>query len=100
MNRKTQLTDLKAGQTATVSALSAGGSIRRRLQDMGLIRGTRVECVGVSPLGDPAAYLIRGAVVALRSKDAAFVSIENASGAPHVCQAPALSAARPGAAAE
>lgn len=93
MNR-TQLTDLKTGQTATVSTLSAEGAIRRRLQDMGLIRGTRVECVGVSPLGDPAAYLIRGAVVALRSKDAAFVSIENASGA--VYPVPGLSAARPG----
>lgn len=100
MNRKTQLTDLKTGQTATVSALSAEGSIRRRLQDMGLIKGTRVECVGVSPLGDPAAYLIRGAVVALRSKDAAFVSIEKASGTQSVCQAPVLSAACPGAAAE
>ena len=54
--------------------------MRRRLQDIGLISGTRVECVGVSPLGDPAAYLIRGAVVALRSRDAGGVRLEE--GAP------------------
>lgn len=100
MNRKTQLTDLKAGQSATVSALSAEGSIRRRLQDMGLIKGTRVECVGVSPLGDPAAYLIRGAVVALRSKDAAFVSLENTGSAAGAYPVPGLSTARPGTVAE
>lgn len=77
MNQKIPLKDLKQGQTATVTGLSAEGSMRRRLQDMGLIEGTHVECVGVSPLGDPAAYLIRGAVVALRRSDAACVSIHS-----------------------
>ena len=49
--------------------------MRRRLQDIGLISGTRVECVGVSPLGDPAAYLIRGAVIALRREDSDGVQL-------------------------
>lgn len=84
MNQDLHLTDLRFGQSAVVSALSADGAIRRRLQDMGLIEGTRVECVGVSPLGDPAAYLIRGAVVALRKKDADFVSIRGAR-QPDIC---------------
>ena len=64
------LAALRPGQRATVTALMAEGSIRRRLRDMGLIEGTRVECVGVSPLGDPAAYLVRGTVIALRRRDA------------------------------
>ncbi len=67
---------MKKGQRAVVSELLAEGSIRRRLQDIGLIRGTSVECVGISPLGDPAAYLIRGAVIALRGKDAACIRVE------------------------
>ncbi len=79
MNRDTRLSDLKKGQTATVSGLRAEGSMRRRLQDIGLIQGTRVECVGISPLGDPAAYLIRGAVIALRNRDAGCIAVENAS---------------------
>lgn len=73
MEREIQLDGLKAGQSATVHHLAADGAMRRRLQDMGVIEGTRIECVGVSPLGDPAAYLIRGAVVALRRKDAAGI---------------------------
>ncbi len=78
MSREIRLSDLKKGQAATVVRLSARDSMRRRLQDMGLIEGTTVECVGVSPLGDPAAYLVRGAVIALRSKDAACVSMTRA----------------------
>ena len=49
--------------------------MRRRLQDMGLIEGTLVECVGISPLGDPCAYLIRRTVIALRKEDASQVRI-------------------------
>ena len=48
---------------------AACGSIRRRLLDIGLVEDTEVECLGQSPLGDPCAYLIRGAVIAIRSED-------------------------------
>ena len=47
-----------------------------RLLDLGLIRGTRVTCTAKSPAGDPAAYLIRGAVIALRGRDARGVRLE------------------------
>ena len=63
------LSSLRCGQSAVVRTIETQGAMRRRLQDIGLISGTRVECVGVSPLGDPAAYLIRGAVIALRRED-------------------------------
>lgn len=80
MEKASQLSCLQKGQTATVGRLACQGSIRRRLQDIGLIQGTQVECVGVSPLGDPAAYLIRGAVIALRGSDAADVLVEDIRG--------------------
>lgn len=67
--KEVNLKSLQAGQSATVHSLSVTGSMRRRLQDIGLISGTRVECLGPSPLGDPVAYLIRGAVIALRGED-------------------------------
>jgi len=69
------LRDLKQGQTATVKSLLSTGSIRRRLLDIGLIEGTEVECLQISPAGDPVAYLIRGAVIALRSEDSSKVLI-------------------------
>ena len=37
--------------------------------DIGLTENTAVECVGRSPAGDPTAFLIRGAVIALREED-------------------------------
>ena len=42
---------------------------------MGLTEGARVECLHRSPLGDPAAYAIRGAVVALRDCDSARIAV-------------------------
>lgn len=69
------LTALNIGETARVQKLSSTGSMRRRLQDIGLIEGTEVECVLKSPSGDPAAYQIRGAVIALRSEDSSNVLI-------------------------
>lgn len=70
-----RLSGLSRGQTAQVTALLAAGPIRRRFQDLGLIPGTTVECLGRSPLGDPCAYLIRGAVIALRRSDADTVTV-------------------------
>lgn len=69
MNEVFTLSSLKEGETATVKKLRSTGSMRRRLQDIGLIEGTKVECLQKSPSGDPIAFLIRGAVIALRSED-------------------------------
>jgi len=69
MERVTTLNNLHEGQWANVIALQMDGDMRRRLQDLGLIEGTKVLCVQKSPAGDPIAYLIRGAVIALRVED-------------------------------
>ncbi len=69
---------LPEGQSAYVTEVQNEPSMRRRLADIGLIRGTRVTCLCRSPAGDPAAYLIRGAVIALRSQDAAWIQVEPA----------------------
>ena len=63
------LNDIKPGQTAVIKELMSVGSIRRRLLDIGLTENTAVECIGRSPGGDPTAFLIRGAVIALRFDD-------------------------------
>lgn len=67
--------DLAKGEKAKVAEVRAEGSMRRRLQDIGLIEGTEVECLHKSPAGDPVAYLIRGAVIALRSEDSGNIRI-------------------------
>ncbi len=73
------LCDLQPGQRAFVAGLWTEGGMRRRLLDVGLIEHTRVECLGRSPGGDPSAYLIRGAVIALRKKDCAGILLEEGS---------------------
>jgi len=70
-----RLCDMINGEKACVTKLYADCSMRRRFMDMGLVSGTEVECIGHSPLGDPAAYLIRGAVIAIRAADAHGVEV-------------------------
>lgn len=72
------LNEIKPGESAVVERLRVHGNMRRRLLDIGLVEGTRVECVGVSPMGDPAAYCIRGAVIAIRAADSRGVLVRRA----------------------
>lgn len=71
-----KLSELNQGMHAFVIDIHSSDSMRRRLQDLGLIKGTKVSCVQKSPLGDPVAYLIRGAVIALRYEDSSCVQVE------------------------
>jgi len=71
-----RLSELNTGESALIERLVISGSIRRRLLDIGMSPGTRVSCIGKSPFGDPAAYLVRGCAVAIRRRDADGVIIE------------------------
>ena len=74
--RQFPLCDMKTGAYARVVRLDTKGDLRRRFMDIGLVEGTPVECLRKSPAGDPKAYLIRGAVIAIRKEDAATVMVE------------------------
>ena len=67
---------LKVGEKAKIINLNNTGSIRRRLLDMGLVSGTIIECVLISPFKDPVAYKIRNATIALRKNDSKLIEIE------------------------
>ncbi len=69
------LHELNIGQKAVIYRLRTTGSMRRRLLDIGLTENTVVECVGKSPAGDPLAFFIRGAVIAIRAEDCRTVDI-------------------------
>ena len=69
------LSRLPEGEGARVRALRLSGGMRRRLQDLGLVAGTRVTCIQRAAAGDPTAYLIRGAVIALRETDATRIEV-------------------------
>ncbi len=71
-----QMNELCIGERAVVAFMDVRGSIRRRFLDLGLVLGTNIECVGKSPGGDPSAYLIRGAVIAIRAHDCSGIYVE------------------------
>ena len=76
MNEETKLlSQLRVGECGSVKLVTAGSAMRRRLLDIGLIPGTEISCLGVSPLGDPRTYLVRGKMIAIRARDAMCVVI-------------------------
>ncbi len=70
------LSSLPLGKKARVMALTSSGTSRRRMLDLGLISDTEVEALQKSPSGDPVAYQIRGAVIALRTEEASKILVE------------------------
>ncbi|NJN66725.1 MAG: ferrous iron transport protein A [Chloroflexaceae bacterium] len=71
------LAHLLPGQQGRVVALLPGctGAERRRLLDLGLVPGTLIDVEMTSPLGDPTAYRVRGAQIALRQEQARMVQV-------------------------
>ncbi|MDE7245124.1 MAG: ferrous iron transport protein A [Oscillospiraceae bacterium] len=66
---------LPVGRRAAVTALSAPDILRRRLLDLGFVPGCSVAAVQESPWGDPVAYSVCGAVIALRRADARQIAV-------------------------
>jgi DtxR family Mn-dependent transcriptional regulator len=71
------LHELAPGRSGRVLGLTPAcrGAERRRLLDLGFVPGSVVEANLVSPAGDPTAYLVRGALIALRREQARFIRI-------------------------
>ena len=69
------LRELPVGDECRVVGTAFRGSEKRRMLDLGIVRGTKVKALHKSPCGDPVAYMIRGAVLAVRGSDAEKISI-------------------------
>ena len=75
-DRSTNLAALGLGDVATIEHVGGERAFRRRLMELGLVPGTRVELVAVAPLGDPLELLVRGASLSIRKADAAEVRVD------------------------
>ncbi|MHB8157502.1 MAG: FeoA family protein [Desulfocucumaceae bacterium] len=69
------LNELPIGWPAVVNHILAEGIARRRIMDLGLIPGSRVEAVRKSPSGDPCAFKIRGTIIAFRKEEASKILV-------------------------
>lgn len=72
------LSSVKPGQTVKVERLSGGGAVRRRIMDMGIIKGATVLVRKVAPLGDPIEVSVRGCELTLRREEAECVEVSDA----------------------
>ena len=75
MEDVTTLDCLAVGERAAVTSVSAPEEQRRRLLELGFVPGGAVAAVQESPWGDPVAYAVCGAVIALRRADARQIAV-------------------------
>jgi len=74
--RVVRLSGLRPGQKGVVVRVEGPIEIRRRLLDMGLVRGTEVRVIREAPLADPVEYEVKGYNLSLRREEAAYVFVE------------------------
>jgi ferrous iron transport protein A len=67
-HKAVHLNELSIGKKGVISSILSVGSERRRLFDLGLIKGTKIEAIYKSPFGSPTAYFVRGTVIAFRDE--------------------------------
>lgn len=72
----TKLEDMKPKEKCKVIKVNATGAIKRRIQDMGLVRGTIIEIERVAPLGDPIEIKVRSYHLSLRKDEAKAILVE------------------------
>lgn len=71
------LLNLKIGNKCIVKKVCACGDMKRRLLDLGIIKGTVIEAVGQNPTDNLTAFSVRGGIIALRGSDANLIIIEH-----------------------
>ncbi len=75
MKQKT-VNELKLEEVGIVNKIIGEETIKRRLLDLGLIEGTNIKPVLISPLGNPRAYEFRGSLIAIRKEDAENIKLK------------------------
>ena len=74
------LNDLKVNNIGIIEKIECDEEIKRRLLDLGLIKGTKIIPVLTSPSKDPRAFEIRGSLIAIRKEDAENIKIKRSIG--------------------
>ena len=83
-----RLSELKTGESATILKVLGHGGFRRRIMEMGFVRGQRVEVILNAPLKDPIQYRIMGYDVSLRRSEAEMIQVFSDSEAHELLKAP------------
>jgi len=71
-----RLSDMAVGKKGQTTRIEGTGALRRRMMDMGIVRGAEIEMVRDAPLGDPVEFLLKGYNLTLRREEATNVWLE------------------------
>lgn len=69
------LDKLEINKLGYIKEINCNENVKRRLLDLGLIKGTSIIPLFVSPSGDPTAFEVRGSVISIRSEDTSLIEI-------------------------
>ena len=70
-----KLSELHTGQTGIVVKIHGHGAFRKRLIEMGFVKGHAVKVILHAPLKDPIKYSILGYEISLRAAEAALIDV-------------------------
>ena len=72
-----RLSDMKQGQTATIERVGGSGILRRRILEMGILKGTDLYVEKYAPLRDPLELIVKGYHISLRVEEASQITVDN-----------------------
>jgi ferrous iron transport protein A len=70
VENRVSLSSYKPGEKGTIFQICGEPDFRRRLMEMGFVRGTEVSVVKYAPLNDPVEFVIKGCHITLRKAQA------------------------------
>lgn len=71
------LSEMKEGQKGIITRIGGENSLRRRILEMGLVKGSEVYVEKYAPLKDPLELIVKGYHVSLRVQEAAQITVDN-----------------------
>ncbi len=74
------LSEMKEGQSAIIVRVGGNGALRRRILEMGILKGTEIYVEKYAPLRDPLELIVKGFHVSLRVEEAAQITVEKIDG--------------------
>jgi len=69
------LTSLHISESATIKQLSGSDQLKIQLQEIGFVPGSIVKLISSGPFGDPMAFQLKNATIALRKYEAEIIQI-------------------------
>ena len=76
MTKQISLVEVEMKTKVKVLEISLESKVRRRIMDMGIVKGTQLIVTGKAPMGDPIELQVRGYTLSLRKNEAKDIMVE------------------------